>query len=140
MALHEVERLLDTPKLDSPFGLRDKAMLELLYATGIRVSEMIELKLSDVHLTMGFVRCFGKGRKERIVPIGEAASHAIEAYIEKPEEIIKEKRNRSAFSESSRQADQPSGVLEKPEKIALEAGIKRADTAYAPALFCNAPA
>ncbi|MCY9218968.1 tyrosine-type recombinase/integrase, partial [Bacillus haynesii] len=45
-----------------PFGYRDKAMLELLYATGIRVSEMIALKLSDVHLSMGFIRCFGKGR------------------------------------------------------------------------------
>lgn len=83
LALNEVERLLDTPKLTSPFGYRDKAMLELLYATGIRVSEMIELKTADVHLSMGFIRCFGKGRKERIVPIGEAAASAIEEYMAK---------------------------------------------------------
>ncbi|WLR43808.1 site-specific tyrosine recombinase XerD [Bacillus carboniphilus] len=83
LSLQEVERLLDTPKLTSPFGYRDKAMLELLYATGIRVSEMINLDLNDVHLQMGFIRCTGKGNKERIVPIGQTASDAINRYIEK---------------------------------------------------------
>lgn len=83
LSLGEVEKLLDTPNQHTPFDYRDKAMLELLYATGIRVSEMLDLTLADVHLTMGFIRCFGKGRKERIVPIGEAAASAIEEYIEK---------------------------------------------------------
>ncbi len=83
LSLGEVEKLLDTPNQHTPFDYRDKAMLELLYATGIRVSEMLDLTLADVHLTMGFVRCFGKGRKERIVPIGEAAASAIEEYLEK---------------------------------------------------------
>ncbi|TNU29005.1 site-specific tyrosine recombinase XerD [Bacillus velezensis] len=126
LALHEVERLLDTPKLDSPFGLRDKAMLELLYATGIRVSEMIELKLSDVHLTMGFVRCFGKGRKERIVPIGEAASHAIEAYIEKARgKLLKKNVTEALFLNHHGRQISRQGFWKNLKKIALEAGIKK---------------
>nr|MDH3077388.1 site-specific tyrosine recombinase XerD [Bacillus velezensis]MDH3093436.1 site-specific tyrosine recombinase XerD [Bacillus velezensis]MDH3099158.1 site-specific tyrosine recombinase XerD [Bacillus velezensis]WGD99447.1 site-specific tyrosine recombinase XerD [Bacillus velezensis] len=126
LALHEVERLLDTPKLDSPFGLRDKAMLELLYATGIRVSEMIELKLSDVHLTMGFVRRFGKGRKERIVPIGEAASHAIEAYIEKARgKLLKKNVTEALFLNHHGRQISRQGFWKNLKKIALEAGIKK---------------
>ena len=66
MSVDEVEALLQTPKMTSAFGVRDKAMLELLYATGLRVSELIALNLEDVHLTMGFVRCIGKGIKKEL--------------------------------------------------------------------------
>ena len=83
MSVDEVEALLQTPKMTSAFGVRDKAMLELLYATGLRVSELIALNLEDVHLTMGFVRCVGKGNKERIIPLGSLATEAIQKYIEK---------------------------------------------------------
>ncbi|MRX74324.1 site-specific tyrosine recombinase XerD [Bacillus lacus] len=82
LSLSEVEKLLDTPKLTSAFGYRDKAMLELLYATGIRVSELISLNISDAHIGMGFIRCFGKGNKERIVPIGRAAADSLLHYLE----------------------------------------------------------
>jgi integrase/recombinase XerD len=81
LAMHEVERLLDAPKADSPGGARDKAMLELLYATGIRVSELVSLKLEDVHLGLGYVRCIGKGSKERIIPLGRIAAQALDDYI-----------------------------------------------------------
>lgn len=76
----EVARILNAPVVSDDFGLRDRAMLETLYATGLRVSELIGLKTDDVNLKMGFVRCVGKGDKERIVPIGEIAAHLIEAY------------------------------------------------------------
>ncbi|MFZ3588553.1 site-specific tyrosine recombinase XerD [Bacillus sp. DJP31] len=80
LSMKEVEQLIETPQLDTAFGMRDKAMLEVLYATGIRVSELVGLNLGDIHLTMGFLRCIGKGNKERIIPIGRAATTALESY------------------------------------------------------------
>ncbi|WP_251555406.1 site-specific tyrosine recombinase XerD [Neobacillus muris] len=82
LSLQEVETLLNAPKLIDHFGKRDKAMLELLYATGIRVSELISLDVEHINLAMGFVRCMGKGNKERIIPIGRTASDAIKHYLE----------------------------------------------------------
>ncbi|RLQ90636.1 site-specific tyrosine recombinase XerD [Falsibacillus albus] len=81
LSLGEVESLLEAPVDAPPFGIRDKAMLEILYATGIRVSELISLNVDDVHLTMGFVRCIGKGNKERIIPLGRTAASALEDYL-----------------------------------------------------------
>jgi len=82
LSMKEVEALLEFPNKLDHFGKRDKAMLELLYATGIRVSELIQLDMDDVHLMMGFVRCIGKGNKERIIPIGGAATRALTEYLE----------------------------------------------------------
>ncbi|MFW5921617.1 MAG: site-specific integrase, partial [Polyangiales bacterium] len=69
----EVERLLAAPDPDSPNGLRDRAMMQTMYAAGLRVSELITLELGDIDLESGFVAAFGKGRKRRIVPLGEVA-------------------------------------------------------------------
>ncbi|WP_191565299.1 site-specific tyrosine recombinase XerD [Metabacillus idriensis] len=127
LSLTEVEKLLDTPKLISAYGYRDKAMLELLYATGIRVSEMINLDMNDVHLTMGFIRCFGKGNKERIVPIGRTASEALEAYTDKGRTKLASKKNQTdAFflnHHGNRMTRQ--GYWKNLKKIALEAGINK---------------
>lgn len=82
LSMEEVEALLEAPKVLDEFGLRDKAMLELMYATGMRVSELIFMDVGDVHGSMGFVRCVGKGKKERIIPIGQTALSAIEHYLE----------------------------------------------------------
>ena len=79
----EVDDLLAAPDCSKPDGLRDAAMLELLYATGLRVSELIKVKLEDVVLDAGFLRTFGKGSKERIVPFGDSARAAITAYMER---------------------------------------------------------
>lgn len=126
LSLGEVEKLLDTPNQHTPFDNRDKAMLELLYATGIRVSEMLDLTLADVHLTMGFVRCFGKGRKERIVPIGEAAASAIEEYLEKGRsKLLKKQPSDALFLNHHGKKMSRQGFWKNLKKRAIEAGIQK---------------
>lgn len=79
--LDEVTKLLKQPDMSSPQGIRDKAMLETLYASGLRVSELIKLQTVDVNLAVGFIRCMGKGSKERIVPIGKVAIEYVQQYM-----------------------------------------------------------
>ena len=78
----DVVKLLDAPKTDSLIGLRDKAMLELLYASGVRISELVNIKFSDLDLERNIIKVFGKGSKERLVPFGEDAAQCISAYID----------------------------------------------------------
>lgn len=80
---NDVEILLNAPKEDSFIGSRDKAMLELLYATGIRVSELINLKFSDIDLSRSIIKVLGKGSKERLVPFGESANEYLRIYFER---------------------------------------------------------
>jgi integrase/recombinase XerD len=82
LSMEEVDRLLEAPETGSVKGLRDRAMLEVLYATGVRVSELIGLSLEGVNLDGGFIRCIGKGSKERIVPLGGSAAQAVTAYLQ----------------------------------------------------------
>ncbi len=77
----QVEALLAAPDTQTPLGLRDRAMLELLYATGLRVSELVGLKLFELSLDMGVVRVFGKGSKERLVPLGQLAQEWVERFL-----------------------------------------------------------
>jgi integrase/recombinase XerD len=79
----ETKRLLEAPDPSSPIGLRDRAMLELTYSSGLRVSELLGLCLFDLNLEVGFVRVRGKGSKERLVPIGDYAREALQAYLKK---------------------------------------------------------
>jgi integrase/recombinase XerD len=81
LAIDQVDRLLAQPDVSSPRGLRDKALIELLYATGMRVSELVSLKPADLHLDDGYLTCVGKGDKERIVPIGQEAVAWVTRYI-----------------------------------------------------------
>ncbi len=96
LSIEEVEALLEV-RDKSAFGLRNKAILELLYATGLRVSELINLNLADIHLTMGFVRCLGKGSKERIIPLGRLATEAITKYIERGRNELARKKSTDAL-------------------------------------------
>ena len=78
----EVERLLNAPDEGTLYGLRDKAMIEVLYASGLRVSELVGLRIHDVNLEMAYLRCFGKGSKERVIPLGHFAVRALDRYLQ----------------------------------------------------------
>lgn len=81
LTIEEVDLLLRQPLIGEPAGLRDKAMLELLYATGLRVSELISLDITSLNLENGFIRCFGKGAKERMIPLGDVAARCLREYL-----------------------------------------------------------
>jgi integrase/recombinase XerD len=81
LSLEEVDRLLVQPDASSQIGLRDKAMIELLYSTGLRVSELCGLRVSDLQMEVGCLRCIGKGDKERLVPVGRRALKVVEEYL-----------------------------------------------------------
>jgi len=87
LSLKEMEDLLDLPDSNLPLGIRDRAMLELLYAAGLRVSELVHLSVNDVNLEVGYVRTRGKGSKERIVPLGGSACRALKEYLEGPRRL-----------------------------------------------------
>ncbi len=98
LTVSEVERLLAQPDPSLPAGLRDRAMLELLYATGIRVSELVSLNVEDVNLETGYIRCTGKGSKERIVPLGSLAIKWVQEYLQggRPK-LVKDREETALF-------------------------------------------
>jgi integrase/recombinase XerD len=81
LRMEEVDRLMAQPDLATPYGVRDKAIIELLYSTGMRVSELVNLRVSDLEMRMGCLRCIGKGDKERLVPVGRKALAAVQQYL-----------------------------------------------------------
>ena len=100
LGVPDVERLVTAPAPQTPAGLRDRAMLEVLYAAGLRVSELLSLDLDSVHLAMGYVRVVGKGAKERIVPLGRHAIEALDAYLRLGRPLLAERgggRSRALF-------------------------------------------
>lgn len=127
LSLKEVETLLDAPDTRDHFGLRDKAMLELLYATGIRVSELTGLNVGDVHLAMGFVRCIGKGNKERIIPLGRTARDAVQKYLEdgRPQFVSKKYKDDALFLNHHGRRLTRQGFWKILKKLARDAGIKK---------------
>lgn len=127
----EVDALLSAPKIDTSFGIRDRAMLELLYATGIRVSELVNLNLSDVHLTMGFIRCLGKGDKERIIPIGKMATDAVQDYLDRGRgTLVKGKQMESLFVNHHGNRLSRQGFWKILKALASEANIEKTLTPH----------
>jgi len=119
-----VEALLGAPDRATPDGLRDAAMLELLYATGLRVSELIKVKLEDVVLDAGFLRTFGKGSKERIVPFGDAARKTITIYIDKSRSHFNRRNDAHLFLSNRGRPMTRQTFWMKIAKYARQAGIK----------------
>jgi integrase/recombinase XerD len=93
----DVDALLAAPDAAKPLGVRDRAMLEALYATGLRVSELVSLKLFEVDLQAGVVRVLGKGAKERLVPLGEQAVHSLKGYLASARKALLRKRSSNAL-------------------------------------------
>lgn len=123
---HEIEELLAQPDENVPIGKRDRAMLECLYATGLRVSELINLKISDINLEAGYLRTLGKGSKERMVPIGDTAMEAIKDYLSdgRPN-FTKGKVSPYLFLSSRCHPMSRQGFWKIIKKYGLKAGIKK---------------
>jgi len=81
LSQRQIQALLDVMDEGDPLALRDRAIIELFYATGLRVSELVGLRLNNIHLDMGYLRCMGKGRRERVVPIGNEAVASVQGYL-----------------------------------------------------------
>lgn len=131
LSFQEVELLLNQPRGLTPGEKRDKAMLELLYATGLRVSELISLNLEDINLEIGFLRSLGKGSKERIIPIGKAAINAVDAYLRQGRaKLVKSNLERNLFVNQHGRPLTRQGFWKILKKYAREAGIKKEITPH----------
>jgi integrase/recombinase XerD len=102
LSVEEVERLLAQPRGDGPIAWRDRAILELLYAAGLRVSELVALDVGDVHLSVEYVRCVGKGGRERVVPVGAAAVRALQRYLTHGRPVLAGRRPTAALFVNAR--------------------------------------
>lgn len=123
----DVESLLNMPDVNKPLGLRDRAMLETLYASGLRVSELVELQINEINLSVGVLRVVGKGGKERLVPIGEQANDWIERYLlTARSSLIKQKVSDEVFVTTRGSGMTRQAFWHLIKKYALQAGIKNA--------------
>ena len=132
LRLEEVERLLEQPDAKTAFGLRDRAMLEVLYSTGLRVSELIGLRVTDLDSKVGCIRCIGKGDKERIVPAGRKALGIVEKYLRdaRPKLIGKRVSTPALFVNSRGVALSRVGVWKILSAYGKQAGLRVALTPH----------
>lgn len=124
--LEEVDRLLAQPDTATPRGLRDKALIAVLYATGLRVSELISLKLTNLHLDEGYVTCVGKGDKERIVPIGQDATDWVRRYLAESRPRLAAAGSRWLFVNARGTPLSRVGFWKLLKEYGIKAGITRA--------------
>lgn len=125
LSLEEVERLIETPDISKPLGLRDRAMLETMYATGLRVSEVIHLKQSELHLPMGLIQTIGKGNKERIIPIGDMAAYWIERYFNDARSKLVKESVAEVFVNAHGKPLTRQGVWKNLKALVKKAGITK---------------
>ena len=132
LSLAEVERLIETPDTKDLLGLRDRAILEVMYATGLRVSELIGLKLKDLHLSIGLLQTLGKGDKERIVPLGDYAIKWVQRYLEeaRPQLTAKHPEEEHLFVNHHGTGLSRQGIWKNLKQIVRQAGIHKTVTPH----------
>lgn len=126
MAESDIEKLLQAPDLETAYGLRDRCMLELMYSSGLRVSELVGLQMNQVNANLGLVRLVGKGNKERVVPVGEEALHWLSRYLKQARPDLQKARAASdaLFLSSRGSAITRQAFWQNIKKHLLNAGIK----------------
>ncbi|MBK8551477.1 MAG: site-specific tyrosine recombinase XerD [Ignavibacteria bacterium] len=126
LSIEEIDELFSLPELNDKLGLRDKALLETLYASGLRVSEAINLEISNIFFEEGFLRVLGKGSKERIVPVGNTALKFITKYIKESRILLKNNKSFNYVFLNFRGSKlSRMGILDIIRKYCLQAGIKK---------------
>lgn len=124
LTLQEVEKLISKPDTRTSIGKRDKAMIELLYATGIRVTELISLNLSDINTTMGYIRCKGTS-KSRVIPLGSMASKAVDVYMKEGRNQLVDEVNEALFVNYYGKRITRQGFWKVVKRYSEEAGIDK---------------
>ena len=120
-----MERILETPDTKDPLGLRNRAILEVMYATGLRVSELIHLQQKELHLAMGFIQTIGKGNKERIIPIGDVAVRWLERYFSEARPRLVKGEVPEVFVNAHGRPLTRQGIWKNIKVIVRDAGIKK---------------
>ena len=126
LSIAEIERLLQSVDVTTTLGYRDRTMLEITYGAGLRVSELLNLKTEDINLELGFIRCYGKGNKERIIPIGEIALDYLSLYLKniRPK-IQKNMKSKELFLNSRGRSMSRQGFFKILQNYGKKAGIKK---------------
>lgn len=131
LSIEDIDRLMECPDLIKPLGLRDRAIMELMYGTGIRVSECLDLQLEDLNFTAGFLRCRGKGNKERIVPVNAMAIEWVQNYLRKARpQMVKSRAERTLFLNAHGHPLSRQGFFKILARYAQESGINKEVTPH----------
>lgn len=131
LSLKEVQRLIEAPDTTKNLGIRDRAILEVMYATGMRVSELIGLKLSDLHLSLGLVQTIGKGDKERIIPLGDYAIQWLERYLDEVRPLlVKDTTEVHVFVNNHGSGLSRQGIWKNLKQLVRDAGITKEVTPH----------
>lgn len=126
LSVAEIERLLATPDVGKLLGHRDRVMLEVAYGSGMRVSELLSLRVEDINLELGFIRCYGKGNKERIIPIGEIAVEYISDYLKETRpKLVRNNKTKNLFLNSRGKSMSRQGFFKILASYGEKAGIKK---------------
>ena len=125
LSVHDVETILAAVDITTPSGKRDRAILELLYGSGLRISELINLRSSDIEMEAGFIRVLGKGNKERLVPLGDYSKQALEVYLDYRDQMTRGSKSKFVFVSRLGERFSRVGLWKIVKKTVLKAGITK---------------